>query len=195
MIRQLAKPVIGLDFDGVISDNSRVKLEMAKKLGWRLTIEETAAEIIKTKLPPEILKKLQQMIYYDAAVALKSSLIPGVKWGLKKLKHQRVGYYLISQRKKPEIAIEFLEKNNLWPIYFNMENSFFVAESEDKEKKSKELGISIFLDDQLSVLTKLISVQNRFLFDYFNVYQNLIIEPGIRIVKSWKDFLNILNFD
>lgn len=119
------KPIIGLDLDGVIIDNSRIKQEVAKKLGFDLTLKETPAELIKIKLPEETLRKLQKTIYDDPVVSLKSELMPGAEKSLAKIRDSGFKYYLISRRHHPETAIKFLEEKNLWPLYFNEANSVF----------------------------------------------------------------------
>lgn len=184
------KPIIGLDLDGVIIDNSKIKLAIAKKLGFDLNIKETPSEIIKTKLPHEKLRQLQILIYDDPIVSLGLPLMRGAKEVLTKIKKRGFKYYLISRRRKPEIAIEFLKDKKLWPAYFDIANSFFVTEPKEKNEKSEKLGINSFLDDELHVLAEMDHVKNRFLFDPFDVCHDL--GSYIRKVQNWKQFLSQL---
>jgi len=181
------KPIIGLDLDGVIVDNSKIKLAVAKKLGFDLAIKETSSEIIKTIIPETEFRELQRLIYDDPTVSLKSPLMRGAKEALFKIKERGLEYYLISRRRKPEVAIEFLKAKKLWPLYFHVKNSFFVTEPSEKNEKSSILGINFFLDDELHVLQELVSVKNKFLFDPFNIHQNFAAD--IQKIRSWNQFL------
>lgn len=186
-------PIIGLDLDGVIIDNSQIKLAIAKKLGFVLTIKDTPSEIIKTIIPEEKLRQLQRLIYDDPVVSSKSPLMRGAKEAIAKIKEQGFEYYLISRRRKPEVAIELLGAKKLWPFYFDAKNSYFVTEPREKNKESEKLGINYFLDDELHVLVEMANVKHRFLFDPFDVYQE--VKNPVEKVRSWSEFLRFLNLE
>lgn len=176
--------------DGVIVDNTENKIKVAKRLGFNLKPEETPADAIEKILPEAALAELRKLLYYDKATALSAQTVRGAKSGLKKLKKSGLKYFLISRRKNPEIGRQLLEKFGLWPRYFDDGNAFFIAESEDKNKKAAELGVDIYLDDQPGVLEKLVDVKERILFDRFNRFNDLPFNH--KKVSSWKEFLSHL---
>ncbi|OGM99311.1 MAG: hypothetical protein A2817_00475 [Candidatus Yanofskybacteria bacterium RIFCSPHIGHO2_01_FULL_39_8b] len=179
------KPVIGFDMDGVILDNADAKIKIAKKHGFEIKLHHTPTEIIRTVLPQIILEKLQKVLYGDHPIAMSTPLMRGVRTVLAEVKRRKILYFLISRRKIPEVAVKLLKKRAIWPDYFNFENSFFVAEPVDKDKKAAELGITHYIDDEQKIINILSSVPNKFLFDRFNVFKKT--DYYIKI-KSWSEF-------
>lgn len=190
MGNQLDRKIIGLDLDGVIVDNTENKIKFSKKLGFNLKPEDTPADFIEKILPTEALGELRQLLYHNPETALQASLIPGAKSGLDFIRKENLPYFLVSRRKDPEIAKALLKKHGLWPKYFNEKNAFFVKEPEEKNEKAIELGVNIYVDDQPSVLEKLTSVSNRFLFDRFGKFDKL--QFGHIKISSWGQFLSHL---
>jgi len=161
---------LGFDMDGVVINNNPLKLEFAKKLGYKLKITQTASEIIRKILSPEDLKSLQTALYHNLGVSMNADLMPGIVSLLSKIKERKIPYYLISRRAAPDIAIEYLKVKGLWPKYFNESNAFFVVEPIEKNIKAKELGITHYVDDETKILNVLEDVPNKFLFDHMNVF-------------------------
>lgn len=179
--------IIGLDMDGVIVDNTRNKIKLAKKLGFHLKPEDTPADFIVKLLPADALAEIRELLYHKPKTALEAELVPGAKIGLEKLKKSELKYFLISRRPNPDLAKNILEKLGVWPKYLNDQNAFFVNKPEEKNEKAIELGVNIYVDDQPSVLEKLTSVPNRFLFDRFGKFDEL---PFKHIkISSWGQFL------
>lgn len=176
--------------DGVIIDNTKNKIKFARKLGFDLKPEETPADFIETIMPPDALHELRQFLYYNPDTALGADLIEGAEAGLAQIKESQIPYFLISRRKDGAIAKKLLQKRGLWPSFFNEQNAFFVNEPEDKDLKAIELGVNIYVDDQPSVLGKLLSVKKRFLFDRFGKFGDLPFEH-VKIA-SWKELLSHL---
>ncbi len=164
--------VIGLDLDGVIIDHTRNKIKLAKAEGWTLHAKQTPGDILKAIIPHAILTGMQQKLYDLPAVALTASLMPGVPRVLDQIKKKRVPYYLISRRKIPEWATLLLKIYGLWPKYFDEYNTFFVNEPEDKNKQAVKLGVTHYVDDDISVLEKLTDVKNKILFDPHRAFRN-----------------------
>ena len=179
---------IGLDMDGVIIDNMDTKIRFAKKLGFALKPEQTHADLIEKTLTSEALSELRTHLYFNPVTALQAKLVPGSLDGLRQLKKIGQRFYLISKRKYPFIAKELLKKHKLWGKYFDEKNTFFVREAEEKDYQISRLGIGLYLDDQPSILDKLVSVKNKILFDRFNCFTN---SKHTR-VDSWDEFLNII---
>lgn len=182
------KKIIGFDMDGVIIDHVGNKLKVAKTLGLKLKKEHTPSDIMRGALPQPIWEKIQRTLFDNASVALSPPLMPGVKTVLKKLRDGKVPYFLVSRRKKPAMAIKLLKEKKLWPEYFNKNNAFFVISREDKDEKSSELKITHYFDDQNSVLDKLLSVKNKFLFDHLGVFK----KNPYPVVSSWKEISELI---
>lgn len=186
----MPKQIIGLDLDGVIVDNTKNKIKFAKKFGFELKPEDTPAEHINQVVPEKILTELKKLLYHDLESALQATLMLGAQDGLEAIKNSAIPYFLISRRKDPEIAIKLLQKRGLWPRYFNEENTFFVLEPEDKNVKAVELGVSVYVDDEPSVLSKLVNVEKRILFDRFQKFSRPTFAKAK--VSSWKELLTHL---
>lgn len=182
--------IIGLDLDGVIADHTMQKINLAKQLGVRLRPEETPSDIIKSVMPLEFVRKLQFMLYEDPDTALCSPLMDGAHEALSKIAQNNIPYFLISRRRRPELAIKLLEMHGLWPLYFKENNSFFVREPEDKNIKARELGVTHYVDDEIKVLEKLADVRYKFLFDSLRIprAENSVFTK----VSSWSDLLGYL---
>ena len=182
------KKIIGFDMDGVILDHTENKLLLAEKLNFSLKREETPSDIIKKLMPPKTYSKFQVNLNDNSKFIYLCATMPGVKQVLDGMIKSGTPYFLVSRRKKPLIAIRVLKYHGLWPKYFNKKNAFFVLTPEDKNLKAKELGITHYFDDQCSVLEKLVSVKNRFLFDHLDVFKN----SPMRRVKSWKEIVKLV---
>lgn len=181
----LSAHIIGLDFDGVIIDHTASKIKAGAALGISLAAHDTPSDILKQKLDPETLKKLQHIIYDDPAYALSAPFVKGALEGLTALAASRKPYYLISRQQDPSIAVESIKAHGLWGNYFTERNIFFVKESVGKEERAAALGIDVYLDDQPSVLREL-SVAHKFLLDPLRAYPK---SPSYRTVASWPEFL------
>lgn len=185
----MLKKRIGLDLDGVIIDASEIKIKLAKKFGYNISRQETSPELMKNILPIDITRAVQNSLYNKSPFSLLLPTVKGAKEAIEKLYSARADYFLISRRKAPDIASALLEKHGLWPKYFNGQNSFFVSEIEDKNKKAKELGINYFVDDEIKVLKKLNSVENKFLFDQYDALSEI---RDYERFNSWKELLKKL---
>lgn len=177
--------IIGFDLDGVIVDHTRNKLRVAKDLGVLLDISETPTDILNSKLGYEVTKRIDKIIYDEPRIALTPPLFRGAKTAINHIS-KLWPCFLISRRTLNDYAIGLLTKRGLWPKYFNEKNAFFVQTKEDKNAKAKELGINVYIDDQPSVLEKLVDVRHRFLYDPLNVYSE---NSSYKKVLSWQEFL------
>ncbi len=180
---------IGFDLDGVIVDHTTQKIRLAAKQGFKLKPEQTPSDIIKQIIPPSFLHEIKRALYHDLKIAYLSPLMPGVKNNLAKIKRRKIPYFLISRRQDAKIAANLLKRRGLWPSYFNKNNSFFVLKPEDKNTKALELGITHYIDDELNVLERLADVENKFLFDKFNVFKDADYYARI---QSWKELAKYL---
>lgn len=186
MTKQERKKVIGFDMDGVIIDHTDHKLKLLREKGFNLTKEETPSDILREYIPRDILREIQRSLYNDPSRVSEAVLMPGAKEGLRAVRDSGIPYFFISRRRTPEIAKEILTAHGIWPEFFNDTNAFFVEEVEHKNDVAKNLGITIYIDDETRVLDKLVSVENRVLFDPFGVSPDSLLWKTLR---SWEDIL------
>ena len=173
---------IGFDLDGVIADHSLTKIKLAASFGFKILPEDTPSEIFEKILPKNILNELLKNLYDN--VHDESFLMTGVREVVEKIAAKNLPFFLISRRRKPSAAIDFLAREKLWPSFFNEPNSFFVLEKAEKDIKARELGITHYIDDEIGVLEKLKSVNNKFLFDNYNVFFE---GDFYKKVSSWEE--------
>lgn len=181
---------IGLDLDGVIIDHTQNKIKVAKSLGFNIKKEETQSEILKTILPKEKYKKLQEIIYSEKT--LESPPVTLSLEILKKLtKNNDYNFFTISRRKKRKQDVisgqQWLEKYQVFKI-IPEKNVFFVTEEKDKNIYCRKLKIKVYLDDKIKALKFIPSVPYRVLF---NPYKNSNNEDFLEI-KFWKEFPKLL---
>jgi 5'(3')-deoxyribonucleotidase len=177
---------IGFDMDGVIIDHTNLRIVLAKKYGFSLTPEQTQSDVLCTIIPKTERSALQNTLYNDPKMALSAPLMKGAYKGISTLINEGFLIYLISRRKDPELAIKLLSTHGLWPDYFNKENTFFVAEIEDKNEKAKEFGLTHYIDDEEKVLEVLTGVPNKILFDQYNTSKNKLHER----VNGWDELVS-----
>ena len=180
------KKFIGLDLDGVIINHAPVKIELAKKFGFKLKPEETPSEIMRRIIDEATYKEIQFNLYDNPKFFKTAPLMAGAKSGLKKLKDSSLPFALISRRKDSKSAIAVLKYHGLWPKFFDVSNTFFVVEPADKNVKAQELGVTHFADDEFKILEKLANVKNKFLFDNLDAFENI---HGYTRVESWKELI------
>lgn len=164
------KKILGFDMDGVLVDNSLLKLKIVQNMGYGVKLADTPSEIIRSILSPEDLKAMQIALYHDLEMSLGAELMPGLVSLLDKIRLARIPYFLISRRSEPDIAVKLLKFRGLWQKYFNKANAFFVVTPEDKDTKARDLGVTHYVDDEIKILDVLQSVPNKFLFDHLNVF-------------------------
>jgi hypothetical protein len=180
--------VIGFDMDGVIIDHTKAKLSIAKKLGIRLTPKQTQSDIIETVVSGEVMDKIRDRLYHFPELTGQAKVMAGALGALQLLKNAGHSIFLISRRSDPELARALLKERGLWPGYFDESNSFFVASAQEKNTQAAALGVDIYMDDQPSVLSKLVNVPKRCLFDRFGNFGVLsFVDVN---VSSWPDFLS-----
>jgi len=187
---QTKEIVVGFDLDGVILDYTSLKLRVALEYGWKLKAEQTPSDILKRIVPRSVWDEIQEILYVDSVVARSVPLMEGALQGISCVQHQKLSYFLISRRKVPERAIDSLKIHSLWPKYFDEKNTFFVDAPEDKNKKAEVLGITHYVDDEISVLEQLNSVPNKILFDPLNVFVHITAYPR---ASCWDDLVASLS--
>jgi len=177
---------IGFDMDGVIIDHTNLRIALAKKYGFSLTPEQTQSDVLRTIIPKMERNALQDTLYNDLEMALSAPLMKGAYKGISILINEGFPIYLISRRKDPKLATRLLSAHGLWPDYFNKENTFFVAEIEDKNEKAKVFGLTHYIDDEEKVLEALTDVPNKILFDQYNTSKNELRER----INNWDELVS-----
>ncbi|TSC51965.1 MAG: hypothetical protein LiPW41_732 [Parcubacteria group bacterium LiPW_41] len=179
---------IGFDMDGVLIDHTEIRIRLAKEIGFFLSPEQTPSDILRTIIPKDKRSVLQNTLYNNPQVALEAQIMDGAYEGISILAHAGLSIFLISRRKDPQLAIRLLSKHKLWPDYFNEENTYFVAEIEDKNEKAKVFQLTHYIDDEEGVLNALVDVPNKILFDQHNASEN----NTYRRINDWESLIEHL---
>jgi hypothetical protein len=180
--------LIGFDMDGVLIDHTGIRIELARRYGIELAPKDTPSDILRTVIPNEERWAIQNAIYNDPAMALEAPLMAGAEKGLEILSSAGIPFVLISRRKDPQLAIRLMEARGIWPRYFNERNTTFVITPEDKDRRSTELGITHYVDDEMKVLAALTTVPHKILFDPHGAHTDI---PYI-LAGDWGALMDIL---
>ncbi|MDP3725584.1 MAG: hypothetical protein Q8R36_00125 [bacterium] len=183
------KKVIGFDMDGVLIDFSELKRDIAALHGFPISLTETPSDIVRNIIPKIALDKIKEALFMYGPRRHSLPLMKGAKDGLEYFKKMEIPIVLISRRKLPAVAEELLKRHELWPTYFNEQNSFFVKSREEKDIVAKSQGVTHYVDDEPSVIDVLHSVKNRILFDPLSAYSN---DDSYTRCISWDELKNIL---
>lgn len=177
---------IGLDLDGVIIDHTQNKIKTATELGFSVTAKETtSSKFLKAKMPDEAYMELQSRTYDEMSPTAPP--IPGAIKSIKELHNRGFELFIISRRKIPGPAVDWLQRYGILDI-IPKEKIFFVKKDDQKEKIAQKLKLDIILDDQCKVLKELKSVKHTI---FFNVHE--VDNEGFCEVNSWKEFLKLVN--
>ena len=186
------KILIGFDLDGVIIDHSKVKILLAKKLGFKVSKKQIPADIMIKLLPDSVYQILKYGLYDDPKTALKAELMSGFKRFLNVLIKKNIPFLAISRRKRNfEIPVQLLKKYNLWGSdLFHSRNVYFVSGPNDKNNLGIKLGVTHFIDDEPQVLEGLTAIKNKYLFDPYKSFKK---SPYVK-VTSWKELASKIKF-
>ena len=179
---------IGLDFDGVIIYHSQTKIQKAREFGFKIELDQTPSNRLKNSIEQRYYRQIQEYIYGPDGTA-QALMINGVDKGLQFFKDSGYEFFLISRR-QPKFqsgALDWLGKN--LPGVFDQEKILFVQQDIDKDKACQELKIQIYLDDKVTVLEKLKSVPQKFLYDPYHLRDDFKLKD-IQPVSSWTEFLS-----
>ncbi|MDP2820748.1 MAG: hypothetical protein Q8O39_00900 [bacterium] len=182
---------IGIDFDGVIIDHTKTKINFAKKFGVKVLPKQTSNEVLKKIVKEKDYQKIKKYIYGKGTSEGQKQ--KGVERCLKKLINLGHKIFVVSRRNSKQSrkeAIKWLATN--FPKIFNPQNIFFVDSDEEKNDICKKLKIEIFLDDKPSVFDHLKSVKQKFLFNPFKICFDFN-KTQIQSVCSWADFFKKIN--
>ncbi|MDD4289824.1 MAG: hypothetical protein PHH83_00925 [Patescibacteria group bacterium] len=184
---------IGLDFDGVISDTSKLK-SLGAKMFYNLDIsaEESTRDIIVRKkklLTHEQYLELQHSVSNNRKIGLLMSPVRYAIYYIRKLIASGHSISVITTRNG--IALEIAEEwfSRKMPEF----KVDFVGIDNGNSKLKSAIGLDVFIDDTFEVLEELLGfVPNLYLFLW-----NYNLEDGfdsrIQRVSSWKEIYKIIN--
>lgn len=182
---------IGLDFDGVIVDHSPNKLKLAEGLGCPLEHWQTNTNVMKRFLKSEEYEALQDCLYYDFTPL--AAPMDGALENIARLIDAGIEPYLISardERSRP-FAMEWIRKHRLTDLIPEARLNF-VGGGDEKRALVERFGISIFLDDKISVLANLPETTRRFLFDQHDISKQIDLTGADAVVRTWKEFADLV---
>lgn len=174
---------IGLDFDGVVVNCEKLKIENLRKIfGLVVSSQELRKEILlRNYLSSEDYKSFQQKIYETREFGLSLELVENALFYIQKLISNNHHIVIITSRDKGlSIAKEWFSSLSL--------NIDFISAGVGKSKADVAKGLDVYIDDDYHKLKPLIGVvPNLFLFSWG---YNLHINEGQNItrVSSWKEF-------
>lgn len=171
--------------DGVVIDHAGAKIRLAAEYGFALKPQETPSEILKNIIPKNVLSEIKHRLYESPEIIFTAPLMQGAMDALRALRDNGIPFFLVSRR-NPEIAKKILKYHKLWPKFFNENNTGFVVRSEDKAAETARFEINCFLDDEMKVLHALPEINNKFLFDPYNVLEK---NPAYIKVGNWQEFI------
>ena len=177
---------IGLDFDDVIIDHTKTKIDFVKKIDIKISPKQSLGDILKKILNKQQYKETKEYIYEKATYSGKEQ--KDFRKYLNKL--IKLGYklFIISRRTSKisrKEAIKWLVAS--FPEIFSSRNIFFVDSDTEKYMICKKLKINIFIDNKPSVLKYLKSVEQKFLFNPFKISFDFN-KNKIKTAYSWQDF-------
>ncbi len=176
---------IGLDFDGVIADCSRLKSEAALKLyGVHIPPEGFKKELIVARglLTLERYRELQKLIYGSREYGLQMMPVLEVFTYLNAITTQH-DVCIVTSRREAEVLIA--------REWLNMQNPDieikFISVGYGNSKAEALQGYDIYVDDDLDKLLPLVEVvPHRFLFSWG--YNRHIVEGNVaQRVDSWAE--------
>ena len=179
---------IGLDFDGVISDNGRLKSEGARKLyGIDISPDKFKRELVVGAgiLTSDEYTELQKQIYENPEIGLKMLYpVSGALEYIQRLQKEGHDITIISSRgveKKLQIAKEWIKINGL--------TLNIIGVGLDVNKANSCKGLDVYIDDDLDKLEPLVEiVQNRYLFSW-GYNKHIEVPPSIaKRIESWGQF-------
>lgn len=177
---------IGLDLDGVLIDHTAQKILLARELGVNIRPAQTNTAVLSGLMDHDKYVQLQDRLYNDPVVSLRSPLMEGASDMLSTLARQGIRFTLVSRRRKPDWAKHILEHHGLRPGFLYDDNTYFVGRPEEKNHVALRLGITHYLDDEIKVLKHLEDVPNKFLMDPHGVYAPT---HWFGVVRSLPEFL------
>ena len=181
-------PRIGIDLDGVLIDHRQHKRQLAGDQGFLLEPWQVNSNIMQQYMPQDVYESLQEPLY--AHMTPDAPPVAGALEVLSKIKGE---IYIISARRPHSVrsAQDWLVKHRVYDSV-PAERIFFCGTGDEKRGYCERLGISVFLDDKISVLDALPGKTKRVLFDEDDVAKLLDVEGRLQVAKNWNEFHSYL---
>jgi len=181
-------PRIGIDLDGVLIDHRDHKRQLAGEHGFELEPWQANSNVMDRHMPRDVYETLQEALY-----TRMTPLAPPVADALAVLPKIRAEMYIISARRPYSVryAQEWLLKHRIYDSV-PAERIFFCGTGDEKRGYCERLGISIFLDDKVSVLDALPGKTKRVLFDEDDIARQLDVHNRLQIATTWQEFHDIV---
>jgi len=179
---------IGLDFDGVISDCSRLKSDGAEQLyGLKIPPEKFKKELVVDTgiLTLEQYRYLQKQIYGNREIGLKMLPVSGVLEFVPRLRRDGHDLIIVTSRGELEskVAQEWMKLKGLdLPLVW-------VGGGVSKVEACR--GLDVYIDDDLDKLEPLVGVvPHRYLFSWGYNRHIEVPQAIAKRVESWEHFYN-----
>lgn len=178
---------IGLDLDGVIVDHREHKRRLAAARGFMLERWQTNSNVMGNYIPQEVYEELSETLY-----TRMTPDAPPVAGAIDALAAIPGELYIVSARADDSVryAQQWLLKHRLYDV-IPAERIFFCGSGSEKRGYCERLGLSLFLDDKLSVLERLPPRTTKVLFDADDIARDLQLGDGTHVVSSWNDFVRL----
>lgn len=183
-----ALPRIGIDLDGVLIDHREHKRKLAGEYGFALEPWQANSNVMGKHMPQDVYDTLQETLYTHL-----TPLAPPVADALAVLPKIKAETYIISARRPYSVryAQEWLLKHRVYDSV-PAERIFFCGTGDEKRGYCERLGITVFLDDKVSVLDALPGKTKRVLFDEDDIAKDLDVENRLHVARTWGEFHEIL---
>lgn len=175
---------IGLDLDGVIIDHRPNKLALASELGISLESWQANSNVIRQHLPSEHADAFHEKLYGDMTLTA-----PPMAEALSRIAALPGEIYIVSARRplSAPFAAQWLSDNGVHQA-IPKDRINFVGSPTEKLPVIERLGIDIFLDDELKVLTLLPGRVRRVFFDPDGLKEKLGVSTDFEIAGDWRSF-------
>lgn len=179
---------VGIDLDGVIIDHREHACSLAREYGLDLESWQVNANVIGQFVPKEIHAALAGPLFCRLTPA--APIAPGALETLEKI-CDRV--CIVSARRPDSIrfAQEWLLKYRIYDLV-PAERIFFCGSDAEKRSYCEKLGLTVFLDDDLSVLERLPFGTQKVFFDADDLSGKIAASDKVKVVKDWEAFGRIL---
>lgn len=176
---------MGTDLDGVIIDHTHNKRFLMEKRGFFLDDNELARESIQKYLTLEDYTIFKRELY--DGMGMSAPPMPGAHAALTSLAAAGHELRLISRRKYPRFAIEWLKQNGFYD-FFGEARAHFVSIDDEKEHICREHGVELHIDDLPEVMEKLKTPRYRILFGYHEPTH----PAATAVAKTWGDVVGYI---
>ncbi len=179
---------IGTDLDGVLIDHQAHKCSLALKYGIPLENWQTNSNLMRSFVPSDLYDTIRDALYAEMTVTA-----PPVAGALEHLRALGTETYIISRRRAGSIryAQEWMAQHRVYDIV-PAERIFFCETKEDKRLICERLGITAYIDDQISILNILPEPIKRVLLDTDGVAERLEQIGPLLVAKTWEEAAKIL---